>query len=33
MGYKTDYTISNNGTKENLEEEIELMLECLTPPN
>ena len=33
MGYKTDYTINNNGTKENLEEEIELMLECLTPPN
>jgi hypothetical protein len=33
MGYKTDYTISNNGTKENLEEEIELMLECLTPTN
>ena len=32
MGYKTDYTINNNGTKEYLEEEIELMLECLTPP-
>lgn len=31
MGYKTDYTITNNGTKEDLEEEIQLMLECLTP--
>ena len=31
MGYKTDYTINNNGTMEYLEEEIELMLECLTP--
>lgn len=31
MGYKTDYTITNNGSIEDLEKEIELMLECLTP--
>jgi hypothetical protein len=32
MGYKTDYTINNDGSIEDLEKEIELMLECLTPP-
>lgn len=31
MGYETDYTITNNGSIEDLEKEIELMLECLTP--
>lgn len=30
MGYKTDYTINNNGSVEDLENEIQLMLECLT---
>ena len=32
MGYKTDYTINNDGSLEDLENDIELMLECLTPP-
>lgn len=31
MGYKTDYTINNDGGIEDLEKDIELMLECLTP--
>lgn len=29
IGYKTDYTINNDGTLEDLQHEIELMLECL----
>lgn len=31
MGYKTDYTIFNTGTIEDLESDVNLMLECLTP--
>lgn len=30
MGYKTDYTIENSGTFEDLEKDVDLMLECLT---